>query len=71
MTTVHIHVNINIIYMNSSFNNRHYRQNRGTAMGPHDDFSYADLAMTEIDHKILHHDERLNDLVFSGLVEIS
>ena len=33
-------------------------------MGPHNAFSYADLAMTEIDHKILHHDDRLNDLVF-------
>ena len=49
---------------NSSFNDKHYRQNRVTAMGPHNSCRYADLAMTEIDHKILHHDDRPNDLVF-------
>ena len=49
---------------NSSFNNKHNRQNRGTAMGPHNACSYADLAMTEIDHKILNHDDRPNNLVF-------
>ena len=26
--------------------------------------NYADLAMTEIDHKILQHDDRLKDIVF-------
>ena len=30
---------------NSTFNNKHYRQNRGTAMGPHNACSYADLAI--------------------------
>ena len=50
---------------NSSFNNKHYRQNRGTATGPHNACSYADLAMTEIDHKILNHDGGPKDLVFS------
>ena len=49
---------------NSSFNNKHYRQNRGTAMGPHNACSYADLTMTEIDHKILNHYDRPKDLVF-------
>ena len=49
---------------NSSFNNKHYRQNRRTAMGPHNACSYADLAMTEIDHKILNHYDRPKDLVF-------
>ena len=48
---------------NSSFKNKHYRQNRGTATGPHYACSYADLAMTEIDHKILNHDDRPKDLV--------
>ena len=33
-------------------------------MGPHNACSYADLAITEIDHKILYHDDRLKDLVF-------
>ena len=33
-------------------------------MGPHNACSYADLAMTEIDHKILNHYDRLKDLVF-------
>ena len=37
---------------NSTFNNKHYRQNRGKAMRPHNACSYADLAMTTIDHKI-------------------
>ena len=50
---------------NNSFNNKHYRQNRGTAMGPHNACSYADLAMIEIDHKILNHYDRPKDLVFS------
>ena len=49
---------------NSSFNNKHYRQNRGTAMDSHNACSYADLAMTETDHKILNHDDRPKDLVF-------
>ena len=49
---------------NSSFNNKHYCQNRGTAMGPHSACGYADLTMTEIDHKILNHDDILEDLVF-------
>ena len=38
---------------NSTFNNKHYRHNRGTSMGQHSACSYADLAMTTIDHKIL------------------
>ena len=33
-------------------------------MGPHNACSYADLAMTRIDHKILNHDDRPKDLVF-------
>ena len=49
---------------NSSFNNKHYRQNRETAMSLHNACSYADLAMTEIDHKILNHGDRLKNLVF-------
>ena len=49
---------------NSTFNNKHYRQNRGTAMGPHNACSYADLAMTTIDHKILDTNTRPNDITF-------
>ena len=49
---------------NSTFNNKHYRQNRGMAMGPHHACSYADLAMTTIDHKILHTNTRPNDITF-------
>ena len=49
---------------NSLFNNKHYCQNLGTAMGPHSSCSYAHLAMTEIGHKILDHDDRPKDLVF-------
>ena len=49
---------------NSSFNSKHHRQNRGTAMGPHNACSYADLTMKEIAHKILNHDDRPKDLVF-------
>ena len=48
---------------NSTFN-KHYRQNRGTAMGPHNACSYADLAMTTIDHKILDTNTRPNDITF-------
>ena len=48
---------------NSLFNNKYHYQSQGTAMGPHNACSYADLAMKEIDHKILYHD-RPNDLVF-------
>ena len=33
-------------------------------MGRHNASSYADLAMTENDHKILNHDDRPKDLVF-------
>ena len=33
-------------------------------MGPHNACSYADLAMTETDDKILNHYDRLKDLVF-------
>ena len=33
-------------------------------MGPHNACSYADLAIAEIDHKILHHDDRPKDLLF-------
>ena len=49
---------------NSTFNNKHYRQNRGTAIGPHNACSYADLAMTTIDHKILDTNNRPNDIIF-------
>ena len=49
---------------NSTFNNKHYRQNRGTAMGPHNACSYADLAMTTIDRKILDINNRPNDVLF-------
>ena len=37
---------------NSIFNKKYYRQNRGTAMGPHNACSYAGLAMTAIYRKI-------------------
>ena len=37
---------------NSTFNKKHH-QNQGTAMGPHNACSYADLAMTVTDRKIL------------------
>ena len=40
-------------------------------MGPHNARSYADLGMTEIDHKILNHDDRPNRCSFYGLVEFS
>ena len=49
---------------NSTFNKKHYRQNRVTALGPHNACSYADLAMTTIDHKILDTDTRPNDITF-------
>ena len=49
---------------NSTFNNKHYRQNQGTAMGPHNACSYADQAMTTIDHKILDINSRPNDITF-------
>ena len=49
---------------NSTFNKKHYRQNRGTAMGPHNACSYADLAMTVIDRKILDGNKRPNDVLF-------
>ena len=51
---------------NSTFNNKHYRQNRGTAMGPHNACSYADLAVTTIDHKILDTNTRPNDIPFAA-----
>ena len=43
---------------NSTFNNKQYHQNRGTALRPHNACNYADLAMTTIDHKILDTDTR-------------
>ena len=49
---------------NSTFNKKHYRQNRGTAMGPHNVCSYADLAMTVIDRKILDVNKLPNDVLF-------
>ena len=49
---------------NSTFNNKHYHHNRGTAMGPHNACSYADLAMTIIDNKILDTITRPNDITF-------
>ena len=49
---------------NSTFNNKHYRQNRGTAMGTQNACSYADLAMTTIDRKILDINNWPNDVLF-------
>ena len=49
---------------NSTFNNKHYRQNGGTAMGLHNAFSYANLAMTTIDHKILDTNTTPIDITF-------
>ena len=49
---------------NSTFNNNHYRQNRGTAMGPHNACSYADLALTTVDRKILDINNRPYDVLF-------
>ena len=49
---------------NSTFNKEHYRQNRGMALGPRNACSYADLAMTTIDQKILDTDTRPNDITF-------
>ena len=49
---------------NSTFNNKHYCQNRGTAIGPHNACSYADLAMTTFDHKILDTNTRPNYITF-------
>ena len=49
---------------NSIFNNKHYRQNRGMAMGPHNACSYADLAMTTFDNKILDTNTRPNNITF-------
>ena len=55
---------------NSVFNKKHNRQNRGTAMGPHNACSYADLAMTTIDRRILDVNNRPDD-VCTRLVKIS
>ena len=49
---------------NSIFNKKHYHQNRGTAMGPHNACSYADLAMTTIDRRILDVNNRPDDVLF-------
>ena len=49
---------------NSTFNNKHYRQNRGTAIGPHNACCYADLAMTTVDRKILDINNRPYDVLF-------
>ena len=49
---------------NSIFNKKHYRQNRGTAMGPHNACSYADLAMIIIDRRILDNNNRPNNVLF-------
>ena len=49
---------------NSIFNKKHYRQNRGTAMGPHNACSLADLAMTTIDRRILDVNNRPDDVLF-------
>ena len=49
---------------NSTFNKKHYRQNRGTAIGPHNACSYADLAMTVIDRKIIDVSKLPNDVLF-------
>ena len=48
---------------NSIFNKKHYRQNRGTAMGPHNACSYADLTMTTID-RIFDVNNRPDDVLF-------
>ena len=49
---------------NSTFNSKHCRQNRGTAMGTHNACSYADLAIATTDHKILDTNTRPNDITF-------
>ena len=49
---------------NFTFNNKHYRQNRGTAMAPYNACSYADLAMTTIDHKILNTNTGPNNITY-------
>ena len=49
---------------NSIFSKKHYRQNRGTAMGPRNACSYADLAMTTIDRRILDVNNRPEDVLF-------
>ena len=49
---------------NSIFNKKHNRQNRGTAMGSHNACSYADLAMTTIDRRILDVNNRPDDVLF-------
>ena len=49
---------------NSTFNKKHCYQNRGKAMEPHNVCSYADLAMTVIDKKILDVNRRPNDFLF-------
>ena len=50
---------------NSIFNKKHYRQNRGTiAMGPNNACSYADLAMTTIDGRILDVNNRPDNVPF-------
>ena len=49
---------------NSTLNNKHYRQNRGIAMGPHNACSFADSAMTIIDHKNLDTNTRPKDIIF-------
>ena len=57
-------IKITLEYNNSTFNNKHYRQNRGTAMGPHNAYGYADLAMTTIDKKIIDINNRPDDVLF-------
>ena len=57
-------VKITLECNNSIFNKKHYRQNRGTAMGPHNACSYADLAMTIIGRRILNINNRPDDVLF-------
>ena len=57
-------IKITLECSDSIFNKKHYRQNRGTAMGPHNACSYADLAMTTNDRRIFDVNNRPDDVLF-------
>ena len=57
-------IKITLECSDSIFNKKHYRQNRGTAMGPHNACSYADLAMTTNDRRIFDVHNRPDDVLF-------
>ena len=57
-------IKVTLDFNNSTFNNKHYRPSKGTAMGPHNACSYAGLAMTYFDHKVLDVSDRPEDIVF-------